>query len=1111
MGEGDSLWVASSGNQSQPTLLRESIDSLHDLTWARTGRIIYLNGNQLNVTTLKGRFTFEGVSLNPGENVFSATATDASGNASPSSDEIFVLFDTSRYPDLEVTSEDIFIYPSSPLQGEETALTVGIRNRGQGEARDVNVDVYLWDSHGNMELLRSETFSHLASQAEAFITLPLVTTGRAGNNRIIVVIDAQEGVYELQETNNTATREFFIAEREGLIISTILDAARYSCDEEVHVTIDLKNSGVEKDLILEAWVEDEEGYSGVSLGTFHIQLHYGSQVSWNLVWDTGATFAGSYRVHAVLKEGTEIRAESVVPFTILPDMEFGTTFVTDRVAYHSKENVTISLDMENRSRNHPVLELKARVRILDPEHQEQFTEEREIQNLLPGGAVSLDLAWNTQLLPPGDYTVIAEISLDGQPFTDKSVSFRIEPSLALTGTVSVTPAVVFLGNAAQVDYSIRNDGNVDATGHTLRISVVDLDTRSALISHEEIMNLGVNAAMNGMFSFSTPGYLLKTYGVTLQDVSEEGENIIATGSFIVRDGTAPVIHLLSPATGSLFSKEFDLAVFASDQASGVDRVEYRIDGGSWRFLPVSDPASGRYGLTWTPTTADEGPRTIHFRATDRAGNMSPVVSSFVTIDLTAPQIPSIVSPVTNAVVTTEVVDIRGGGEPECRIEMVSGGISRIATASGNGDFVFYGVSLLPGQNLFSIRATDRAGNTSVPMEYALNLRVMPLLTVGADRPAYYPNRVATLLSTLQNPSRNYALQNLTARISLKNNQGTVLFVDERPIQTILPGERVELRTLWNTSVHQKGRYTVELGAFEGEAVFAEVTTHFEIRDPGEDVAGAVTAEPDPVSQGDDETLSYSLTNVGTDSINDLNVRVLVIDPDTQEVKSTFESFVNLQMSQTVTGSFIQSTADLLPRPYNVIVQVSSVISLEPLTLASAAFEVKSTDTWARTYGGQGNDTAFSVKQTADGGYIAAGESWSFKPIFSDAWVIKLDASGRNQWQKTYGGNLHDVIYSIEETQEGGYIMAGETNAVIPFLGLFWVVKIERKRRDPVAEDLRPGLGPVCPSDVRRRLCGCGDECRRGLDREAQAQRRYPVAEELPGDSWGLGSFRAADP
>jgi hypothetical protein len=107
----------------------------------------------------------------------------------------------------------------------------------------------------------------------------------------------------------------------------------------------------------------------------------------------------------------------------------------------------------------------------------------------------------------------------------------------------------------------------------------------------------------------------------------------------------------------------------------------------------------------------------------------------------------------------------------------------------------------------------------------------------------------------------------------------------------------------------------------------------------------------------------------------------------------------------------------------------------------ASFDEDLVLTWAKTYGGKGLDLAFTIKQTEDRGYIIGGESWSFGSFSSDAWVIKLDPHGNIQWQKRYGGNLNDVIYSIEQTQDGGYIMAGETNAALPFLGLFWVVKL----------------------------------------------------------------------
>jgi uncharacterized delta-60 repeat protein len=97
--------------------------------------------------------------------------------------------------------------------------------------------------------------------------------------------------------------------------------------------------------------------------------------------------------------------------------------------------------------------------------------------------------------------------------------------------------------------------------------------------------------------------------------------------------------------------------------------------------------------------------------------------------------------------------------------------------------------------------------------------------------------------------------------------------------------------------------------------------------------------------------------------------------------------------------------------------------------------------WQKTYGGGSNDWAESIQQTSDGGYVVAGRSWSFGAGSSDFWVLKLDASGNVQWQKTYGGVDWDEAYSIKQTADGGYIVAGFSQ----YFGAgsdFWILKLD---------------------------------------------------------------------
>ncbi|MCK7590765.1 T9SS type A sorting domain-containing protein [Subsaxibacter sp. CAU 1640] len=90
--------------------------------------------------------------------------------------------------------------------------------------------------------------------------------------------------------------------------------------------------------------------------------------------------------------------------------------------------------------------------------------------------------------------------------------------------------------------------------------------------------------------------------------------------------------------------------------------------------------------------------------------------------------------------------------------------------------------------------------------------------------------------------------------------------------------------------------------------------------------------------------------------------------------------------------------------------------------------------WERSLGGTSGEIAFSVKQTTDGGYIVAGYSLSGGGEVNgnnggrDIWVVKLDANGTIVWENNYGGSAHDEAHNIEQTTDGGYILIGSSNS-----------------------------------------------------------------------------------
>jgi hypothetical protein len=98
--------------------------------------------------------------------------------------------------------------------------------------------------------------------------------------------------------------------------------------------------------------------------------------------------------------------------------------------------------------------------------------------------------------------------------------------------------------------------------------------------------------------------------------------------------------------------------------------------------------------------------------------------------------------------------------------------------------------------------------------------------------------------------------------------------------------------------------------------------------------------------------------------------------------------------------------------------------------------------FAKTYGGTNWDLAFSVQQTSDGGYIVAGGTWSFGVGDWDAFLIKTDANGNILWAKTYGGTGDDYAFSFQQTSDGGYIVAGYTWSFGAGSGDFFLIKTD---------------------------------------------------------------------
>lgn len=82
------------------------------------------------------------------------------------------------------------------------------------------------------------------------------------------------------------------------------------------------------------------------------------------------------------------------------------------------------------------------------------------------------------------------------------------------------------------------------------------------------------------------------------------------------------------------------------------------------------------------------------------------------------------------------------------------------------------------------------------------------------------------------------------------------------------------------------------------------------------------------------------------------------------------------------------------------------------------------EAWNKTFGGESLDWGWSVKETDDKGFIIAGETVSYGAGGYDSWLIKTDFKGNESWNKTFGGALKDGSRSVQQTNDSGYILGG---------------------------------------------------------------------------------------
>ena len=618
-----------------------------------------------------------------------------------------------------------------------------------------------------------------------------------------------------------------------------MERALYEPGELVLGEVSVTNPGDQLSATLLVQVVDVSGFVVTTLlEDPGLVLAFGERATWEVQFDSGDTFAGEYRISAILTpHGSDptqieqpIRAEAA--FRLGETFELASLIRTDRVSYQPGNTVALEARVDHLSGNAALTGLQARFLVTDSNGAETLVAGQALSTLVPGGSLGTSV---NHSLPAGSVLGAYRASVEivqpsaqgpGLVLSRAETPFEVQAQPALLlGAIQVPATPPASGESLDVSFLVRNTGGVALSQVPVRLVLRSADLLSTYAEAAFVLDVAASGDPGDEWAqpvqFDSSGLPLGALTLVLEADQDGVTRILASATLQLVDRTPPVVAILAPVQNGLLGTSGEIRIEARDALSGISLLELVLDHGTPLDLTGTNAGTDLFRQS-TATLAD-GPHLAEARTVDGWGNEAKSERVAFVIDTVPPVID-----------IAGVVDTQVSSTPLVPVITVTDEHPGTTSITLNGTFFQSGQTVdEPGLHELVVVATDAAGNRSeAVVRFEIEASGSPSVVIGTEQPTYAVGDEAKGEARVRAPAVAFAGR---LQVTVESSTGMALaVVVDRPVALDAQALLVEPWS-WLSDLQPAGTYRAHAELFESDGAGGEVLV-------AEDSAEFVTEE-----------------------------------------------------------------------------------------------------------------------------------------------------------------------------------------------------------------------------------------------------------------------------